>query len=155
MSRIEWVVCERTSRWAAALRMALAADELSCRLRELRHFIELDAELAARPTAVAAIEVHRGNFANVLCWLPRAREQFAEVRFVALLDRSLVVDKTKESADVGDALLEAGAALVVASPRRLEPILELGRRHAAAPPKTSENVRLVEQVWASLPWQAR
>jgi hypothetical protein len=150
MSRIEIIVCERTSRWASALRMELASGELPHRLRELRHLAVLDAELDERPTALVAIEVRRGNFAELLAWLAAARTRHGRARFAALLDHSLAYYQ----GEVGDALVEAGIQAIVASPRRLEGVVAFGERHAAAAAKTDQNTSLVSQVWAALPWQA-
>ena len=150
MSRLEWIVCERTSRWASALRMALSSGETSHQLRELRHLAELDAALTARPTALAAIEVHRGNFAQWLAWLPVARERHVQARCVALVDRSLADDLE----EVGDALVEAGAQAIATSPRRLDAVVALGARHAETVARIDVNASLAAQVWASLPWQA-
>jgi hypothetical protein len=150
MSPVEWIVCERTSRWASALRMALAAHGTPHRLRELRHLAELDAELTARPAALAAIEIHRGNFANLLSWLPTARERHVHARCVVLLDRSLA-----DNLDAAcDALVEAGAQAIATSPRRLDAVVALGTRHAETARTIDENTPLVAQAWASLPWQA-
>ena len=150
MSRVEWTVCERTSRWASAMRIALAADGTPHRLRETRSLSELEAELVDRPTSLTAIEVHRGNLADVLAWLPNARQRFTRPCFVALLDRTLADDM----GSVGDVLIEAGAQSIATSPRRLDEILSLARRHAANPRITDENVPLTARVWATLPWQA-
>ena len=92
MSRVEWVVCERTSRWASALRMSFAASDVPYRLREVRYLAELEAELVDRPTCLAAIEFDRTNFAAALALLPVIRQRFPGVRSVALLDRSLASD---------------------------------------------------------------
>jgi hypothetical protein len=147
---IEWIVCERTTRWASALRMQLVEGGIPHRIRELRHLSELDAELAERPTAVAAIEVHRGNFAELLSWLPNDAERHPRARAVVLVDRTL----SEHSAEVCDALVEAGAQAVATSPRRLEAIVACGARHAAIAEKTGPNASLADRVQASLPWQA-
>jgi hypothetical protein len=150
MSRIEIIVCERTSRWASALRIELASVNLPHRLRELRHLAELDAELDERPTALVAVEVRRGNFVELLAWLAAARARHGRARFTALLDHSFA----DHQGEVGDALVEAGIQAIATSPRRLEALVAFGERHAAAAQKTDESASLVSQVWASLPWQA-
>ena len=150
MSRAEWIVCERTSRWASALRLALAAEDAPPRVRELRHLAELDAELLARPTALAAIEIHRGNFAQLLAWLPTARGRHTSACSIALVYRSLADELERVTA----ALLEAGAQAIATSPRRLNAILSLGRQHARIAEIGGPNAPLHEAVWASLPWQA-
>ncbi len=146
----EWIVCEQSSRWASALRRALESGDTPHRLRELRHLAELDAELAARPRALAAMEVDRGNFAQLLAWLPAARERHVRARYVVLLDRSLADDLEV----VCDALVEAGAQATATSPRRLDAVVALGTRHARTNGRIDENASFVDQVRASLPWQA-
>jgi hypothetical protein len=150
VSRGEWIVCERTSRWAAALRLALTDGDAAPRLHELRQLAELDAEMAARPTALVAIEVHHGNFASVLEWLSRPCIHQQGARFAALIDRSLASD----SDSVVGALLEAGAVAIALAPRRLEDVLALERYPAKAAGITGSGDPLVDRLWASLPWQA-
>jgi hypothetical protein len=150
MSRVEWVVCERTSRWASALRMACGARGMPYRLREIRHLAELEAELVKRPACLAAVEFDRANFAAALALLPAMRKKFPGARSVALLDRSLASD----FAAVRDAVVEAGAAAVAASPRRLDAILALGQRHAATVHTKDESLPFAARIWTTLPWQA-
>jgi hypothetical protein len=151
VSRVELMVCERTSRWASALRMALAGAGEPCRLRETRRLAELDAELAERPIGIAAIEIHGDNFAAVLDWLPKARQRYARTRFVALADRSLADDWEA----VTDALTEAGVDALAASPRRLGAVLDVARLQAQLPVILDESEPITARVWASLPWQRR
>lgn len=169
MSRCEWIVCERSGRWAATLRMALgrqttASDPLP-RLHEVRSLGELTARLDARPSSLGLIEVHYGNLGAALAWLAEAVRRCPQARFVALLDHSLVhFQETMASSrhddrhNVRDALLEAGAADVAHSPRHLQGVLALGRRQAAF--QSGHHVAPTEEesfeawAWASLPWQA-
>jgi hypothetical protein len=150
MSRVEWIVCERTPRWSAALRMALAAEDAAARLVEIRLLSELDAAIAGRPHAVVAIEVHAGNFAAVLNFLPAARARHTTSSFATLVDSSLagIADCTVAT------LFEAGAQAVAASPRRLEGVLALGRKHGQLSASFSRGSTVLDEVWASLPWQA-
>ncbi len=150
MNRGEWIVCERTSRWAAALRWALTDGDAAPRLRELRQLAELDTEIAARPGATVAIEVHRGNFAPVLAWLSRPCIHQQGARLAALVDRSLADD----SESVVGALLEAGAVAIALSPRRLEEVLAMERYPAQTTGITGSRDPLVDRLWASLPSQA-
>jgi hypothetical protein len=168
MPPCHWIICERTNRWASALRLALdraAAGGGACyRLREVRSLHEIASELARRPESLVALEVHDRNLSNVLAWLAAAEQQFPQARCLALVDRSLsaggpsVRSHSRESVtDVCDALREAGAMDVAESPRRLASALELGRRHAAAnvahDTVPAEERSFVEQLWATLPWQ--
>ena len=150
MNRVELVVCERSSRWASALRMSFAVSGRPCRLREIRHLVELEAELAKRRACLVAIEVDRTNFASALAQLTVIRKKLPGVRTIALLDRSLV----SEFAAVRDAVVEAGAAAVAASPRGLDAILALSERHVAAERTKDDSLPLVARIWATLPWQA-
>lgn len=150
MSRAEWLVCERTAGWASALRLALAAAAAPIRLRELRLVSELDAELTARPHSFAVVEAHRGNFAALLGWLAQARDRHAGATFAIVVDRSL----SPEIDPVAAALLETGAQAIATSPRRLETVVALGQRHGRISANTAESVSFVDQVRASLPWQA-
>jgi hypothetical protein len=150
-NRVEWIVCERTSRWASALRMALLAAGRPCQLRELRHLAELDAEVETRANALVAIEVGRDNFAEALAWYCRAHQRHSCHCLIALMDRSLA----KHLAAVSDALVEAGAHAIATSPRRLTAIMALATQYAAVVEKTAESTALATSVWDSLPWQAR
>ena len=77
MSRVEWIVCERSGRWAAAVRAARSADRLG-RLRTFRAFMkcgnwsELRERLAERPDGLALVEAQRENFGDTLAWLAEA-----------------------------------------------------------------------------------
>jgi hypothetical protein len=169
MSVCDWIICERTSRWASVMRLTLErhapADGRTEHIYEVRNRHDLAARLAARPDALVAIEVDRANFAEVLTWLAAASRQFPRTRFMAMLDRSLCEDwetgaggGRNESRDVEHALVEAGALLVVRSPRQCVELVELAHRHAAACAADLAAARddrsPTEQVWALLPWQA-
>lgn len=169
MTAYEWIICEQSSRWAAAFRVALQRDTLAdarqSLLIEVRSLGELAEYLGNRPTSLAAIEVRRANFCAILNWLAAETGKSAATRCIALLDHSQLPNPWDAEArrlnsldDVGDALREAGAVDVVTSPRQLGQVLELGRRHAAALPQKlaldhAKN-SLVAKAWAALPWQA-
>lgn len=147
---VEWIVCERTNRWVSALRMALANGDGAFRIRELRRTAELDGELAERPETIIALEVRRDNFAELVAWLAAARKRHLHARSVALVDRSI----DSHVVEVGDVLVEAGAAAVATSPRQLSSVLALARRHAETMGKSAENSSLLAGTWAALPWQS-
>jgi hypothetical protein len=164
-----WIVCEQSNRWAAALRLLLddqaRADGSRYQLREVRTLTELAASLSERLACLACIEVRRANLSDVLAWLAMAPKDFGDARFVALLDYSLQPDpwaaaesRLNEPGDVMDALREAGAAMVITSPRRLGSLVEMGRgpaghRRLLSAAKDAE-MTLAAKVWTSLPWQA-
>lgn len=165
----DWIVCERSNRWAAALRLVLDGQTRvvgrRCRLREARTLADLAASLSERHVCLACVEVRPATLSDILAWLAKAEKEHGETRFVALLEYSLQPDpwaaaesRLSELGDISDALLEAGAAMVVTSPRQLGPLVDLGRRPAKAPQslQTSDDAEmtLTSRVWASLPWQA-
>lgn len=135
MSRLEWVVCERTGHWAAALRTALDragwTPALATRLFELRRLDELAARLESHPDAFALVAIERATLGDVLGWLVQMSQTHRQTRFIALLDRDVWESDSsprrhrRQSAI--DALREAGASDVVTSPRQLHGLLELAR----------------------------
>ena len=168
MTRCDWIICERSNRWAAALRLAgerdTAAGGVCHRFREVRSLSELPPELARQPASLIALEVSERNLIAVLAWLSAALRRFPQLRCVALLDRSLSSanqsDRSRDKnsqRDIAVALREAGAWEVVESPRRLEPLLQFARRHANVAARhdafLAENRPFTERVWATLPWQ--
>ena len=108
MSGPEWIVCESTSRWAAALRLATERDPRCragrVRLYETRQLPELTQRLTQQPHGFAVVEVREDSVGEVLGWLSWATGRFGGARCVALLDRSLASGES----DIVDALLEAG-----------------------------------------------
>jgi len=169
MNSCDWIVCERTSRWAAALRVALAREDCGATssIYEVRTWKELASRLETQPNGVAIAEVQRDQLGSALVWLATARRRFPRARFTAALDISSTDTeghassfRRDEQAEVVDALFEAGVAAVADSPRRLHAILALGRRHAAlcaaqSQPSPRDNLSVVNAAWASLPWQDR
>jgi hypothetical protein len=159
MTQSEWIVCERNGRWTAALRTAIARQDTPLTgnqpVHEVRSLPELSARVAERPGALALVEVHRINIAETLSWLAEAGLTYPGARFVALVDRHQS-DGTAQS-DMAGALLAAGAVGVADSPRRLQHVLSVGRRHFASqgrmPDGVSENQSLAEWAWGLLPWQ--
>lgn len=170
MNGCEWIVCESTTRWAAALRLALerrlAVEGRTVRLYETRHWNDLASRLRERPDSFVAAEVREENLAEVFSGLLVAVRHYPRARFVALLDRSLLggrKDGTSTSGerlhDVCDALREAGVLEFAHSPRHLGNIVVLFRRHEALSTRMdfrlSADLPVRAQVWASLPWQAQ
>ena len=128
---VEWIVCERTSRWASALRMALRGQRtrrIGC--AKFAILAELDAELAERPTCARG---DRSSIAAIspTCW-PGCRRPSATFRGCALRRTLGSFARGGFRRDVCDALVEAGAAgdrrLAAATGRRSWPSAQ---RHAA------------------------
>jgi hypothetical protein len=168
MSASDWIVCERTGRWAAALRVGAIRNGMMLsrepRIFEVRTLEELAERLDAGRAGLALLEVHPSNIAKLLPWLADYTRRFPRAHFVALVDRLPgveVIHDNKRPADdphnlVG-ALLEAGVAEIVTSPRGLQPIFALAERSAAVvrrPPRKSDAAQsITEWAWSRLPWQ--
>ena len=167
MNSCDRIICERTGRWAAALRVGFARRSQTGpapRIHETRSLDELAERLTIRPGSLTLLEVHPLNLAKLLPWLAHNSQRFQWARFVALLDRMLSVrpdssseQSPVESQEVVAALLESGAAEIAVSPRCLQHIFVLADRHAASvssfrrPPTEAKSI----SDWARsrLPWQ--
>ncbi len=165
MSGCDWIVCERASRWASALRVALERQhetELrAARVFEVRNHRDLESRLAARSHSLVTIEVDQETLAPVLSWLAAASQRFPWARFVAALGRSLggnrERDGSEDAREVERALVEAGATMVARSPVDCRALVELAHRHIAANVAEAaggdDELSPAERVWVSLPWQ--
>ena len=167
MKRAKWIVCERTNRWAAALRQAwdreYAAGDAPPRLVETRNLADAAAALESATDSFLAIEVRPQNLAEILPWLAKLSELYPQARLVALADASfnepldLDGDQNVHPFEfVSAALCEAGAQHVARSPRSLGPVLQIAQRHfqTQMPQNAAANSSPIERVWDSLPWQA-
>jgi hypothetical protein len=158
----EWILCELTTRWAAALRTHFRRALFPTsppRILEARRLRDVTERLSTRPACMVLLEVNRGNLSSVLTWLADATPRFPATRFAALLDRNLA-DTPQEREDTVAALFEAGVCEVAHSPRRFSPIVAV-TAHGCQYPETASssgisptNVPLREWAWSRLPWQA-
>lgn len=152
-----WIVCERSGRWAAALRTALARrsprDAAPQSLDEVRNLADLTTRLHEFPTSLALLEVTLKNLDATLAWLSETSRRSPHMRAAALLDHGF----SDNLPVVATALREAGAAEVILSPRQLQPVLSLGRhftsktRDAALPLTADQSIE--KWAWGLLPWQ--
>jgi hypothetical protein len=142
MNTVYLIVCERTGRWAVALKRALG-DEL--KLIETRSLPACAAELSRDPSTVVAVEVTSLNLEAVLASLAAWQRYFPRSRAIALGDESLTV---------ADHLLrEAGAALVLHSTREVARAAKLVQCHAARIP--APDLPLEQAIHKRLPWAGR
>ena len=161
---IAWIVCEESGHWAAALRVELArhmaAGTISPRIFEVRTLLELSAALNEHVAAIAFVEVRSDNLGQALELLTNGR--WPRTRFVALFDQSVGGPERENRPraawqTIADALWEAGAAEVIASPRQLHSALKLAELHSATCAKravsTPDLAAIAARAWASLPWQ--
>ncbi|HJQ79018.1 MAG TPA: hypothetical protein VJ828_03640 [Lacipirellulaceae bacterium] len=168
MSEIDLLVCERTGRWAAALRAGVARqarlNSREPRIHEARSLEEFAKRLETWPLGLALLEVHLTTLSKRLSWLADHSRRFPRIRFVALLDDALGFAASREikrpsspSQNVVAALLEAGAADFAHSPRRLKHVFALAERHAAiaadANPQPNPAQSIADWAWSQLPWQ--
>ncbi len=134
------IICERTDRWAAALRRPL--QQVGHRILQTRSLDACWSEVAARPASLVAVEATTVNLEALLPWLPRLMAGFPRARVVVLGQRAL------ESAEW--LLREAGAVHVVFSPRQWQPIVRIAQRHLGAAPRPDDTDR--RRIWRRLPW---
>jgi hypothetical protein len=138
-SAAKLVVCERTGRWAVALRRELA--EVGVRVWETRSLADCRDELTANPASFAVIELG-ANAAPVLRFLAKQSQRFPAVRIAVVANRS--------QADYEGLMREAGAVHFLSSPREAAVLARLACRHLAEAPLQQQS--LAERIWASLPW---
>jgi hypothetical protein len=156
----EWIICERTGRWAAALRAALRRHPTqrfgNPRLHEVRSLDELSPFVDARPDAIAMLEVRRTDLAAAFGWLSTTNFNFPTTPCIALVDNEGFDDELRD--DLSAALWAAGAVEICHSPRQMHRVFAIGRRHADSRLRKSTNSEANQSIsdwaWALLPWQA-
>jgi len=160
----EWIVCEQGDRWGAALRVMLARQMGATnpdpagepRVYEVCSLAELEARLEVRPDALGLISVEVSNLRPTLTWLAAADAHFPQARFIALVDCGDFAAECRQ--EIVDVLLESGCADVAHSPRHLQHLLPVARRHALAArarqAASADNNTSLASDWPVLPWQA-
>jgi hypothetical protein len=133
------IVCERTGRWAVALRRELAGAGI--RVWETRTLDDGWTELAQSPASFMVAELGH-NVARLLSRMGRLPREFPAARLAVVADRSL--------ASYERLMREAGAVHFVGSLRQVGPLARLACRHLAQVPPPQQS--LTERIWASLPW---
>lgn len=135
------IVCERTGRWASALRREWG--DRRPRIRETRHLDDAWQELADAGASCLVIEASHPRVAAVVVWLQRLSAE----RPVA---RALVVSDGELTSSENLLLLEAGAVWVHGDRRDVTTVARLAARHVASYPAADRTWR--EQLFARLPW---
>ena len=133
------IVCERSGRWAVALRRELA--EAGVRVWETRTLADCRDELVENPASFAIVEL-ASNLAGLLRLLASQRRRFPAARLAVVADRS--------QADYQWLLREAGAVHFLCSPRQVGLLARLACRHLAQAPPPQQT--LAERIWSALPW---
>ncbi len=134
------IVCERSGRWAVAMRRELVADGI--RVHETRSLAECWEVLAAAPGSFVVVELTPANAETLLGRMAWLHSEFPLARITVVADRGLAAYEWL--------MREAGAVYFTCSPRRLGPAARLVRRHLDQVPSPPQSV--VERIWASLPW---
>lgn len=134
------IVCERTGRWAVALRRELG--DAAVRLHETRSLADSWDMLHRFPASFVVVELTRGNADALLARLAMLERHHPRARVAIVAERELL--------HYQELLREAGAAWFVVSPRQLTPLVQAVGRHLEQVP--SPQLSLAEQVWAELPW---
>jgi hypothetical protein len=138
-SAAKLIVCERSGRWAVALRRELA--DAGVRVWETRTLADCRDELVANPASFAVIELG-ANAGGLLRLLTKQPRQFPLARVAVVADRS--------RAGYEWLMREAGAVHFLCSPRKVAVLARLACRHLAEVPPPQQS--LAERIWAGLPW---
>src|SRR5262249_50064642 len=129
------------------------------RLYEIRTFDELLSELDIHPASLALVEVRNDNLPQVLECFSSQRDK---IHFVALADYSIwndnkisYMNSQKRKQQVVDVLREAGAQVIIESPRSLQRLLQLRDRFASSGVafREMDNQSILEWAHSVLPWQ--
>jgi hypothetical protein len=133
------IVCERTGRWAVALRAEVAG--AGVRVWETRTLDDCWRELAESPASFLVLELG-GNVADLLDRMARQPRDCPAARLAIVADRPL--------AGYEWLMREAGAVHFLCSPRQVGPLAQLACRHLAQVPPPPQS--MTERIWAGLPW---
>jgi len=135
------IVCERSGRWAVALRRELA--EAGVRVWETRSLPECRSLLAESPCSFVILELTSAVAEELLQYMTRLERDFPRTKAAVVAARGLAEHQWL--------MRESGAVHFTCSPRRLAPLAETACRHLAQAPVAQQS--LVERIWASLPWK--
>ncbi|MGD0518835.1 MAG: hypothetical protein ABSA26_14970 [Thermoguttaceae bacterium] len=133
------VVCERTGRWAAALRCELSGAGL--RVWETRSLADCGTLLAESPASFAVLELSEKKIGEILDFIRHWQAEFPLFRFAVVADRDLASYKWF--------MHEAGAADFICSVRKIGAVTRTACRHLAQSPPLPQS--LTERIWANLP----
>jgi hypothetical protein len=141
MPHTKVIICEKSGRWAAALRRALGDEAVS--ITETRSLSQCEEALLAAPASLVAVEVNSKTLAPLVQITARARKELPFARVVALLDNGL--DRAEP------VLREAGAVDLFHSLRDAPSLAQLVQRHVALAPPAGQSVH--EAIADRLPWK--
>jgi hypothetical protein len=140
MPQARCIVCERSPKWAVALRGPL--QEAGVRVYETRTLDDCWQESGPCPASIVGLEATPANLVELVAWMKR---------FAAVYPRGRVIVMGQRGMESGQWLLrEAGAVHVVFSPRNWQPVVRIIRRHLAAHSGAERSDR--ERFWQRIPW---
>ena len=140
MAVARFLMCERSGRWAVALRGVRRPDDP--RMWETRSLDDCWRELEVSPRSMVAVEATLANVETLVRWMKRVESGFPRAHVIVLAQREL---------ECGQWLLrEAGARHVVFSPRDVRGVARMVRRYLAATPPDDDSTR--QRIWRQLPW---
>ena len=142
MSAASLIVCEKTPRFAPALRTALDSSPIS--MVELRGLAQCEAAIAEAPASLLAVEVTAANLTAIIDLTDRVGRRFSQSRWAALI--------TPELGRAESLLREAGAIDVLSSTLEAPRLARLARCHLALAP--AEEFDLHESIDRRMPWPA-
>lgn len=134
------VVCERTGRWAAALRGELR--DSGIRIYETRSLDDCETLISDSPASLAIVELTAGDAVQTAETVSKWNAAHPRMRIVVVADRDQVEHEWL--------MREAGAIHFLVSPRRVNLVAQLVHRHFAQVP--APQLSALERIWASLPW---
>jgi hypothetical protein len=134
------VVCERTGRWALALRRELAGAGL--RVWETRTLKDCESVLGESPGSFVVLELGEKNIQEILDFTRNWQAEYPLFRFAVVADRDM--------ASYNWLMQEAGAVEFVCSVRKTGALARTACRHLAQVPSLPQS--LSERIWANLPW---
>jgi hypothetical protein len=133
------IVCERTGRWAVALRRELGT--AGVRVWETRTLADCRDELIENPASFVVVELG-ANPRGLLRLLVSQSHRFPAARLAVVADRS--------HGNYESLMREAGAVHFLCSPRQAGLLARLACRHLAEVPPPQQS--MAERIWAGLPW---
>ena len=135
------IVCEETTKWAIALRRASHGAPL--RILETRSLQTCWQEVLTNPASFVMLECLPVNLERTVRWIQQFGTRFRNARVAVLCDPKIESSQWL--------LREVGAVHTVLSPRNLEPLIGILRRHLDSIPVVEDSLR--HQIWQRLPWK--
>ncbi len=146
METARFIVCEKSSRWANSFRrkgVLRRSDGIrGGTVHETRSLQHLEDAISEYPNSFVVAELRRENGEALMLQLCEIGAGFPGVVFAVVAQRGLEAWQWP--------LREAGAVLFVESPRNIDGILRMAKRHLARAPVPPRTIR--QSIFDRLPW---